>query len=525
MKKAKRRRKPNDYRPSSSLGRSSEHFEQFDPGVCQASDEIARLSEALQAEINERERAQEQFQVAVEAAPNGVMIVDHDGKITLVNSKIARQFGYERGELCGLHFEKLLTERLCSPPVECRAHFFANLSARLAETGGELYGRRKDGREFPIEMTLNPIQTLGGMGFLVTVIDATERKRVESELRQTAFHDALTGLPNRTLFLDNLFRLNAAAKRHGHRPYALLFLDLDRFKVINDTLGHLAGDKFLIQTARRLVECTREEDTVARLGGDEFAVLLEQIRGPEDAVRVARRALERLAEPMVLDDNEVSVGVSIGIALSMTSEKNPENLLRDADMAMYQAKARRCGYQIFDARMHARALEKMRLELDMKRALERNQIRLYYQPIVALGTGRVVGFEALARWHHNGRGVVLPEQFIPLAEESGLVGPLSHWVFREACRQMRQWQERFSLSDDSFISVNVSSKQISHGKLIEEIDEVLRETGLDPHRLRLEITEGAIVENTRFAAYILSQLKKRRIKLCLDDFGKGSSDR
>jgi Amt family ammonium transporter len=481
------------------------------------------LSDALHAEINERMRAEEQFQVAIEAAPNGVVLVDKDAKVIRVNAQVEQQFGYDRGELAGLSFENLLPERFCSARAEHGESFFADLNARLADSGGELYGLCKDGREFPVAMTLNPIQIPGGKGFLITVIDITEQKRVESELRQTAFHDALTGLPNRTLFLDNLLRLNAAAKRHGHHPFALLFLDLDRFKVINDSLGHVAGDRFLIETARRLVECMREEDTVARLGGDEFAVLVEQIRGPEDAIRVARRALERLAEPIMLDDTEVSVGASIGIALSMTGEKNPENLLRDADMAMYQAKTRRSGYQIFDARMHARALERMRLEIDMKRAIERKQIYLHYQPIVSLGSGHLVGFEALARWHHNGHGPISPAQFIPLAEETGLVGPLSSWVFREACRQMRSWQDKFSVNDDCFISVNVSSKQVTHGKLIEELDEVLQETGLDPQRLRLEITEGAIVENTRLAAYTLSQIKKRRIKLCLDDFGRGFS--
>jgi diguanylate cyclase (GGDEF)-like protein/PAS domain S-box-containing protein len=522
MRKSKRRRKPLAARVVSLPQGRPERFDESKPRPDEDGGQVAQLTQALQAEVDERQRAGELFQVAVEAAPYGVVLVDNDTRVIRVNAQAEQQFGYDRNELTGRPLADLLPERFSTSHAGQRESIFARLNLRSAESG-ELYGLRKDGREFPIEMTLNPIQTPSGKGYLVTVIDASERKRVESELKQTAYHDPLTGLPNRTLFLDNLFRLNAAAKRHGHRPYALLFLDLDRFKVINDSLGHLAGDKFLIQTARRLVECTREEDTVARLGGDEFAILLEQIRGPEDAVRVARRALERLAEPIMLEDNEVSMGVSIGIALSMTSGKNPENLLRDADMAMYQAKARRCGYQIFDPRMHARTLDKMRLELDMKRAIERNEIHLHYQPIVSFGSGQVVGFEALARWQHNGRGLVLPEQFIPLAEESGLVEPLGSWVFREACRQMRQWQDRFPLKDDCFISVNVSSKQISHGGLIEEVDEVLAQTGLKPHRLRLEITEGAIVENTRLAAHILSQLKKRRIKLCLDDFGKGFS--
>ena len=491
--------------------------------VREGAEEIARLFDALQIEINERTWAQEQFRVAVESAPNGILILNQEGRIVLLNAHVEQLFGYGREELLGRPFELLIPEKfrsLLPYPREKRSiHVQVNWMGR----GQELYGLCKDATEFPVEIGLNPIHTPTGTGLLVSIVDITERKRVESELKRSAFHDGLTGLPNRTLFLDNLLRLNAAAKRHGHHPFALLFLDLDRFKVINDSLGHTVGDRLLIEMAQRLVECTREEDTVARLGGDEFAFLLEQVRGPEDAVRVAERVLKRLAEPLTLDDTEVSVTGSIGIALSLTGEENPEDLLRDADMAMYQAKTRRSGYQIFDAKMHARALDRMRLEIDMKRAIERKQIQLHYQPIVSLADGRLAGFEALARWHHNGRGAIPPAQFIPLAEEAGLVAHLSQSVFRQACLQMRTWREHFHLRDDCFISVNVSSRQLSHPSLIDELDEILKETGLDPEYFRLEITETALVENARIASYTLGQLRKRRIKLCLDDFGKGFS--
>ena len=482
--------------------------------------EICRLSDALQLEISERTWAQEQFQVAVESAPNGILIIDQDGSISLANAQIEQLFGFVRDELLGRPVDILLPERFRVQPGGQRESIFPGQNL---DDPKEIYGLRKDGVEFPIEVSENPIHTPRGKGILVSIVDVTERKRVESELKRTAFHDGLTGLPNRTLFFDNLLRLNAAAKRYGHHPFALLFLDLDRFKVINDSLGHMAGDKLLVEMAQRVVECTREEDTVARLGGDEFAILLEQIRGPEDAVRVAERLLERFADPLILDDIEVSVGASIGIALSLTGAAQPENLLRDADMAMYQAKTQRSGYQIFDARMHARALERMKLEIDMRRAIERQQIHLNYQPIVSLETGKLAGFEALARWQHNGRGAISPTRFIPLAEESGLVGRLSRWVLQQACSQMRVWRDCYPHGDDCFISVNVSSKLLTHGKLIEEVDAVLNDTGLDPRYLRLEITESAIVENTRSAAHILAQLQNRKIKLCLDDFGKGFS--
>jgi len=491
--------------------------------VREGTEEIARLFDALQIEINERTWVQEQFRVAVESAPNGILILNQEGRIVLLNAHVEQIFGYGREELLGRPFELLVAEKYRSvlphPPENRLAQAQVNWMGR----GQELYGLRKDATEFPVEIGLNPIHTPSGTGLLMSVIDVTERKRVESELKRSAFHDGLTGLPNRTLFLDNLLRLNAAAKRHGHHPFALVFLDLDRFKVINDSLGHSAGDKLLIEMSQRLVECTREEDTVARLGGDEFALLLEQVRGPEDAVRVAERVLERLADPLVLDGNEVSITGSIGIALSLTGEKNPEDLLRDADMAMYQAKTRRLGYQIFDAKMHARALDRMRLEIDMKRAIERQQIQLHYQPIISLETGKLAGFEALARWQHDGRGTIPPARFIPLAEETGLVTPLSRSVFRQACAQVSDWRTRFSLNDDFFVSVNVSSKQLSHRDLIDQLDRILQETSLDPEYLRLEITESALAENTRVASYTLAQLRKRRIKLCLDDFGKGFS--
>ena len=367
----------------------------------QAMAEIVRLSNALQAVTNDRATAQAQLQVAIEAAPNGILIIDQNGTIRVVNAQIKQQFQYQRSELLGASIDLLLPERFRSRHAAQRKKFFVSPNLGIGNVANEFYGLRKDGAEFPIEISLDPIDAPGGKDLLVTIIDVTERKRIESELKRTAFHDILTGLPNRTLLLDNLLRLEAMSKRHGYYPFALLFLDLDRFKVINDSLGHMAGDQLLIEMAQRLLECTREEDTVARLGGDEFAILLEQIRGPEDAVRVAERVLKRLAEPLTLDDDEVSVSASIGIALSLSGEKQAENLLRDADMAMYQAKARRSGYQMFDRKMHLRALERMNLEIDLKRAIERNQIDVHYQPIVSLATGKIAGFEALARWQQQ----------------------------------------------------------------------------------------------------------------------------
>ncbi|HEX5023351.1 MAG TPA: EAL domain-containing protein [Candidatus Binatia bacterium] len=511
---------PGDVRISEALQLAQDALE---IRVREGTAEIARLNDALQAEISERASVQEQFQVVLESAPNGFLVIDPNSNITLVNARIEQLVGFTRSELLGRSVDMLLPQRFRAQPGGQRAGILAGQNAETGCESAELYGLRKDGVEFPIEISQNPIYAYRGKGILVSIVDLTERKRAELELKRSAFHDALTGLPNRTLFFDTLLRLNAAARRYGHHPFALLFLNLDRFKIINESLGHAAGDKVLVEMAQRLVECTREEDTVARLGADEFAILLEQIRGPEDAARVAERVLERFADPLILDETEVSVGTSIGIAISLSGERQPENLLRDADMAMYQAKTRRSGYQIFDARTHARTLERMKLEIDMKRAIERRQIHLHYQPIVSLETGKLAGFEALARWQHDGRGAISPAIFIPVAEESGLVGPLSRWVFQQACSQMRQWRECYPMDENCFMSVNVSSKLLTQGNLIEEVDEVLNETGLDPQFLRLEITESALVESTRSAAQTLGQLRDRKIKLCLDDFGKGFS--
>ncbi len=358
-----------------------------------------------------------------------------------------------------------------------------------------------------------------------------ELERVSSELQQShehfrhaAFHDSLTGLPNRALLTDHLkLSIERARLRRDHL-FAVLFLDLDRFKNINDSLGHAAGDQLLNEIARRLETCLRPTDTVARLGGDEFAILLDGLDAQFDAIRVADRVQEELMRPFFLNGHEVYTAASIGITFSNHIYDHPENVLRDADTAMYRAKEKGKGrYELFDTEMHDDALSRLQLENDLRRAIERQEFEVYYQPIITLATGRIAGFEALIRWHHPERGLVSPAEFIPLAEETRLITEIGDWVLNESCRQMSEWRRLLPTHAQLTISVNLSSKQFTQHDLIERIKETLRATGLAPQFLKLEITESAVMENAESAALMLVQLRELGVQLSIDDFGTGYS--
>jgi diguanylate cyclase (GGDEF)-like protein/PAS domain S-box-containing protein len=345
--------------------------------------------------------------------------------------------------------------------------------------------------------------------------------------------DPLTRLPNRILFVDRLASALERAKRNPSAKFAVLFLDLDRFKLINDGLGHLAGDQLLIAVARRLEQCLRCGDTVARfpthatiarLGGDEFTVLLEDVDEPSNAVGVAERIQRELRAPFLLDDGEVYVSASIGITIGPSSYSHPDEMLRDADAAMYAAKAggkARC--EMFDDAMRQRAVERLQLESDLRRAVERGELCLYYQPILSLKPARLAGFEALVRWRHPVRGLLSPLEFIPIAEETGLIVPVGAWVLREACRQTAVWQRRLPSDPPLVVSVNISTKQFSHADLAADVERAVRETGLDPRTLKLEITESAIVDDAEVAAQKLERLRALGVHVCIDDFGTGYS--
>ncbi|HEX8234365.1 MAG TPA: PAS domain S-box protein [Abditibacteriaceae bacterium] len=364
-------------------------------------------------------------------------------------------------------------------------------------------------------------------GLSIYFSDVTDRRVAHEKLLHSAFHDAVTGLPNRALFIERLERSLRRMQRHPEYSFAVLFLDLDRFKIINDSLGHINGDHLLTQVARRLEECVRPEDTVARLGGDEFTILMEGIKDVSDATRLAERVQAALGQPFLLQGHEVFSGASIGIALSDTGYKNGDDVLRDADIAMYRAKhSGRARYEIFDAAMHSRMVTLLQLENDLRRAIERQEFHLHYQPLIALNTGDIIGFEALARWQHAERGLVSPQEFIPVAEESGLILPLGEWVLKQACQQMKTWHDSFpDHSDDaSFtICVNVSARQFAQANFVEQVQQALQQTSLNPQRLELEITESLLMENIESAMPKLLQLKELGLQLSLDDFGTGYS--
>lgn len=354
--------------------------------------------------------------------------------------------------------------------------------------------------------------------------DITALKLAEAKLIYDASHDALTGLPNRALFTERLERAIVHAQRRSDYLFAVLFLDLDRFKIINDSLGHVIGDRLLIAFARRLETCLRSNDTVARLGGDEFTILLDDLADASDVSLVASRIQTTLASPFQIDGHEIFISTSIGIAFSATDKTQAEELLRNADIAMYRAKTRgRARHEVFDTEMYAQATKLLQLETDLRRAIARQELLVYYQPIVSLSTNKIIGFEALVRWQHPQQGLVSPAQFIPIAEETGLIVEIGYWVLREACHQMRVWQQQFPTVPLLTISVNLSSKQFSQPDLNEQIARILQETELQASSLKLEITESVLMENTQSATDMLLQLREMNIQIHIDDFGTGYS--
>jgi|KBSSwiStaDraftv2_1062776.scaffolds.fasta_scaffold111188_1 diguanylate cyclase (GGDEF)-like protein len=374
---------------------------------------------------------------------------------------------------------------------------------------------------------------VGANDYITKPVDfsvAVARIRTQLTARRA---DPLTGLPNRVLFMDRLEQLLRRAKSSGHHAFAVFFLDIDRFKIINDSLGHVAGDELLVAVSRRLEQSLRASDTIARfdgdctlarLGGDEFTILLDRVRTEADAKMVAERLLSAVTRPFDVQGRTVVVSISMGIVMAAARYELPEEMVRDADTAMYRAKAlgkARC--EVFDTSMLAAAEERLLVETGLRHALERGEFEVHYQPIVTLAEARLAGFEALLRWRHPTRGLLSPDQFIPTAEETGLIIPVGAWVLGEACRQMRAWDDEFPGCSDLVINVNLSAKQCLEPTLGDTVRRVLRETGLAPRRLKLEITESIVLEDSRIVLEVLNGLRDIGVQLGLDDFGMGYS--
>ncbi len=355
-------------------------------------------------------------------------------------------------------------------------------------------------------------------------IEMNSRRELQGKLLDIALHDSLTGLPNRVLFIRRLEKALNHAKQDANYQFSVLFLDCDRFKVINDSLGHFVGDELLIAIARRIQTTLSPFDTLARFGGDEFAILLENITGIDMAIELAESVIKHLSLTFKLSRYEVFMNASIGICLGNRNYDKPEYLLRDADTAMYEAKALgRARYHVFDPVMHDKAIQLLELENDLRHAIEREEFVIYYQPIISLKTGKIAGLEALIRWQHPTRGLVLPTNFIPAAEEMGLIYPINTWVLKTVCEQLYEWQNQRVFADKITISVNLSPRLFSNPDIVSLIDKIIRETQINTVGLELEITESVIMENSNAVKSILQQLKQRKLKLVMDDFGTGYS--
>jgi len=469
------------------------------------------------------------LETLMDMLPDSIYFKDRESRFTRINRAAAASFGLgEPGDALGRTDFDYFTDEHAAKAYRDEQEI---VRTGLPLVNVEEKETRPDGSIRWVSTTKMPLRDTAGkiVGTFGVSRDISQRKHFEEQLERQAFFDPLTMLPNRALFmnrLQHLFQrsLRAEGRTDGGRLFAVLYLDVDRFKGINDGLGHQAGDELLKEVARRLERCVRPSDTLARLGGDEFTALLEDIHSEIDATRVAERINKELAQPFFLMDHEVFATVSVGIALSSSHYERPEDMLRDADTAMYRAKANgRSRHQVFDVDMHQRAVSLLRLETDLRRAIERHELLAYYQPIVDLETNTLRGFEALARWKHPTRGMVMPDVFIPVAEETGQITAIGDWMLAEACRQMRVWQDRYPRTPPLRISVNISTRQLAHANVPEQVQRILNETGLDPASLTLEITESALMQNLTTSAAVLQKLNAMSVRLHIDDFGTGYS--
>ena len=444
---------------------------------------------------------------------DGIVTADSAGTIATVNRAAVRMFGYRPDEIVGRTFDLLMPADAAQP---------GNAIAGPRPGGDvDLRARRKDGSRFPIDLAVSEVDSVKGRVSVAVIRDVTHKQEAENRLIHMANHDALTGLPNRALLLDRLQRLGARAKR-SKIPFGVLFLDLDRFKIVNDSVGHAVGDAVLKIVAARLGECVRDDDTVARLGGDEFVVALAEVASPDRAANVAERIRRAIEEPMLMDGREVFISTSTGISLYPRDGTEVETLLKNADSAMYQAKVTGSGtYRFYTDEMNAEAMQRLALDAGLHRAVVLGEMRLHYQPQIDAGTGRLLGAEALLRWTNGELGNVGPDQFIPIAEENGSIVPIGEWVLRTACQAARGW-----LGGDpgSFrINVNLSAAQFTAGNLIEVVAGALQASGLPPEALELELTESAILLDRKKTVAALRHLKAMGVRIALDDFGTGYS--
>jgi diguanylate cyclase (GGDEF)-like protein/PAS domain S-box-containing protein len=480
----------------------------------------AQVALALESIVRSESRSERRFRALVQNATDVVVVIDSDLAMHYHTPSLETALGWSPGELLGFPIVEIVAP-------EDRASVVEHLSEVVAEPGKhppvEFRALCRGGGSRTVEaVSVNLLEDADLHGVVITMRDITDRKRLEDQLAHQAFHDALTGLANRALFSDRVTNAIARAARH-HRSVSVLFLDLDDFKIVNDSLGHAAGDELLLFVADRLTSALRPGDTAARLGGDEFAVLIEDENSLNVAVPIAERVQRALDAPFPLNGREVFVTVSIGIA-DLRADDTADDLLRNADVAMYRAKGAGKGrFAIYVPDMHASAVQRLELRSEIERAVAEGELAVVYQPIIDLARQTITGAEALVRWLHPTRGLIAPDEFIPLAEETGLIVPLGRWVLKQACRDARLLADRTGGSLPTMIGVNVSGRQLQDEGFAEMVSNVLASTGLEPGRLMLEITESVVMEDSGLMSARFAELKQLGVRIAIDDFGTGYS--
>ncbi|MBI1422612.1 MAG: EAL domain-containing protein [Gammaproteobacteria bacterium] len=507
---------------------SLDHLVPLDTSLARREDEVGRLARSfdrmtkhLIQDIRERKIAERKFETLLESLSDATVIVDQSGLIKLFNFQAEMLFGYTKEEVIDKPVEILLPLRYRAGHTLLLRDYTEKPQFKQMGKRPELYGLRKNGEEIPVEIGLSPIETSEGLLISAAVRDITERKIAEEKLIHQANYDSLTGLPNRSLALERLSHAITGARRKPH-PIAVMFVDLDNFKQVNDSLGHSVGDVLLQHVGNRLNECIRANDTVARLGGDEFLIVVPRILELHEIDVIAQKIIDTVGHPFSIDERDIYLGASIGITLFPTDGEEPEVLLRNADAAMYQAKkAGRNTFRFFTAEMNKQLLARLDIESKLRSALEKDELFLNYQPLFELENNKVIGVEALLRWKNLTLGLVMPDTFIHIAEETGLINKIGEWVLRESCRKAATWQQTTGIPVR--IAVNISPAQFRSSDLVAIVKEALAESGLAADLLELEMTERVLIDDNPNVNRILKDIRRLGVRLALDDFGTGYS--
>ncbi|MCB9893716.1 MAG: EAL domain-containing protein [Planctomycetes bacterium] len=501
--------------------KDSEFLDKLPPALARAL-EVVRTRRRL----TEVEAALLQYTIEteaiLEAAADGIATFDRDGRIVTANAAICEMYGFEREKLVDAAVDCLFPGDESGPVLPLPGRAGTGDVRKQLRAPREFVAIRADGTPFDAEVTMSEVEGSSKRLYIAVIRDISDKKRIERQLLHDAFHDKLTGLPNRALAMNRIAHVLKRRESDGGQRCAVLFVDLDRFKMVNDSMGHSTGDQMLVDVAHRLVAAVRPSDTVARLGGDEFAIIVEDVHDLRNAIQLAERILQSLEPEMNVKGAMVKTNASIGIALDQEGSSDAEDLLRHADIAMYRAKEKGRGrFEVFNIEMHSQTVMMMRMETALRRAIGSDEIVVYYQPVVDLSKRVVAGFEALVRWNRPGEGMVSPADFIPLAEETGLICALGRQVLHMACRQNRAWKDQFG--EPTVISVNLSSYQLQREDVVSMVRDVLQDTKLPASCLKLELTEGVFVDYAKGQLNALDELKAMGVGLAIDDFGTGYS--